>query len=103
MRRFLISMLAASSLALFAAGSARAQQPANAQQPAPPIAAPADDTAALAKKLSNPISDLVSIPFQFNWRQKVGPLELSQFILNIQPVIPYSLTKDWNVIGRLPV
>ena len=38
-----------------------AQQP-GASQPASP-----DQQAELAKKLANPISDLVSVPFQFNW------------------------------------
>ena len=60
-----------------------------------------DDSAELAKKLSNPISDLVSVPFQFNWEQKVGTSELSRFILNVQPVIPFTLSKDWNLILRV--
>ena len=34
----------------------------------------------------------VSVPFQFNWYQHVGPLELSTFILNVQPVIPLKET-----------
>lgn len=28
--------------------------------------------AQLVKKLSNPISDLVSLPFRFNWERNVG-------------------------------
>src|SRR5262245_21870449 len=60
-----------------------------------------DESEVLAKKLANPISDLVSVPFEFNWQQKVGPLELTQFVLNIQPVIPFSLNKDWNLILRV--
>ena len=60
-----------------------------------------DDSTELAKKLSNPISDLVSVPFQFNWEQKVGTSELSRFILNVQPVIPFTLSKDWNLIVRV--
>ena len=62
-----------------------------------------EESEALAKKLSNPISDLVSVPFQFNWERKVGPLELSQFILNVQPVIPFTLNPDWNLILRVIV
>jgi hypothetical protein len=40
----------------------------------------------------------VSVPFQFNWYQHVGPLELSTFILNVQPVIPLKVNDDWNLI-----
>jgi hypothetical protein len=87
-------MLAASCLVALASAVADAQQPAAA-------APAAHDSEELAKKLSNPISDLVSVPFQFNWQQKVGPLELSQFILNIQPVMPFELNRDLNLIARV--
>ena len=73
---------------------------ADAQQQAAPTA---DESEELAKKLSNPISDLVSVPFQFNWYQHVGPLELSTFVLNVQPVIPLKLNDDWNLILRIIV
>ncbi len=55
----------------------------------------------LAKKLNNPISDLVSVPFQFNWQNGIGPLDQTQYILNIQPVMPFSVSKDWNLIARV--
>jgi hypothetical protein len=55
----------------------------------------------LAKQLSNPISSLVSVPFQFNWEQGVGPSKATRFILNIQPVMPFTVSKDWNLIVRL--
>ena len=54
----------------------------------------------LTKKLSNPISDLVSVPFQFNWEQGVGPDEQTRFVLNVQPVMPFTLNQDWNLIAR---
>jgi hypothetical protein len=96
MRPLLRSMVVASCLSVLAPTIAGAQQPAAA-------APAADNTAELAQKLSNPISDLVSIPFQFNWYQHVGPLELSTFILNVQPVIPLKLNDDWNLILRIIV
>ena len=57
----------------------------------------------LAKKLSNPISDLVSVPFQFNWEQGVGPDDQTRFILNVQPVMPFALNDKLNLITRVIV
>lgn len=74
-----------------------------AQDPPPAAAAAQNEGAELAKKLSNPIADLVSVPFQFNWAQGVGPDDGTRFILNIQPVMPFSLNKDWNMITRVIV
>jgi hypothetical protein len=74
---------------------------AYAQEPAAPPAPAAGDSAALAKKLANPISDLVSVPFQFNWEQGVGPHDQTRFILNVQPVMPFTLSNDWNLIARV--
>jgi len=72
------------------------------ETPAP--AAPGEhDPTDLAKKLANPISDLVSVPFQANWNAGVGPDDDTQFLLNIQPVVPFTLNKDWNLITRVIV
>jgi hypothetical protein len=54
----------------------------------------------LAKLAQNPVSNLISVPFQNNTNFNVGPLNGTQNILNIQPVIPFDVTKDWNVITR---
>lgn len=55
----------------------------------------------LAKKLSNPIASLVSVPFQLNYDADIGPDdEGSRYQMNVQPVIPFSLNDDWNVISR---
>ena len=65
-----------------------------------PVAQSADDSAALAKKLSNPISDLISVPFQFNYDDGYGPKNAGRLTLNIQPVIPFSISEEWNLITR---
>lgn len=59
----------------------------------------------LAKKLSNPVASLISVPFQFNYDRGFGPEDGNRETLNIQPVIPFSINEDWNVISRtiLPV
>ena len=59
----------------------------------------------LAKLAQNPVGNLISLPFQNNTNFSVGPYSGTQNVLNIQPVIPISVNKDWNVITRtiLPV
>ena len=54
----------------------------------------------LAKKTQNPVSDLISVPFQSNFNFGVGPDDDLQYVLNIQPVVPFTLTEEWNLITR---
>ena len=55
----------------------------------------------LAKQLSNPVSSLISVPFQFNAAFGGGADDDGQwYTLNIQPVIPISIAPDWNLIVR---
>lgn len=85
--------LACTGITLLALGSLVLSSPALAQDKT--------QEQALAKQLSNPIADLVSLPLQFNWAQGVGPDEGTRFILNVQPVVPFSVSKDWNMIMRV--
>lgn len=64
-------------------------------------AASADQAVAeLAKKLQNPIASLISVPIQNNWDFGIGPANAMRYTVNVQPVIPFSLSEDWNVITR---
>jgi hypothetical protein len=54
----------------------------------------------LAKLAQNPVGNLISLPFQNNTNLNFGPEKGTQNILNIQPVIPVSIGKDWNIITR---
>ena len=101
-RRAWVTRLSSCAVAVIAAACwsmpAAAQQ---ASQAAGQTTSAGGGSEELAKKLANPVSDLVSVPFQFNWEQNVGPSEQTRFVLNVQPVMPFSLNQDWTLIARV--
>jgi hypothetical protein len=58
------------------------------------------EQAELAKAASNPLASLISVPFQNNTSFGIGGYERTSNVLNIQPVIPISLSKSLNLITR---
>jgi len=40
------------------------------------------------------------VPFQFNWEQGVGYQDATRVVMNVQPVVPFMLNDDWNLIAR---
>ena len=63
-----------------------------------PILPPNPTDEELATAAQNPVSDLISIPFQDIIAFGVGPQKNVANVLNIQPVVPFHLTADLNLI-----
>lgn len=62
--------------------------------------AAATNTDALRNAAQNPVASLISVPIQENFNFGIGPSDRTQNVLNIQPVIPFSVSKNWNLIVR---
>ncbi len=77
-------------LALLLAAIARAEDTASS----------AEDSEDLVKQTQNPVANLISVPFQSNFNFGAGSKDEMVYVLNVQPVIPISLSKDWNLITR---
>jgi len=60
----------------------------------------AEDAAAIAKKLANPIGALISVPFQNNTDIGIGDYNGSKNTLNFQPIVPFSLSAKYSLITR---
>ena len=61
----------------------------------------AEKKADLAQELTNPLADLMTIPIQMNFDNNIGSNDQgSKITTNVQPVIPFYLNDDWNLISR---
>ncbi|SRR5216684_4122190 len=61
---------------------------------------PAANTTDLQKATQNPVASLISVPVQNNSNFGIGSADRTQNVLNIQPVIPISISGDWNLVVR---
>ena len=66
--------------------------------PAPAGAQTADE---LAKQTQNPVASLISVPLQGNWDFGLGDRDAVGTLLNVQPVMPFGISKSTNIILRV--
>jgi len=55
----------------------------------------------LAKQTQNPVAGLISVPLQGNWDFGLGDRDAVGTLLNVQPVMPFGISKSTNVILRV--
>jgi hypothetical protein len=93
---------AASVPATVPAGTPPAATPAAAARPSPDDASTSGGKSVedLAKASQNPVADMISVPFQNNFNFNQGSPGGTQYILNVQPVVPFSLNENWNLVTR---
>ncbi len=61
----------------------------------------ANEDADLAQELTNPLADLMTIPIQMNYNGDIGLEDDGKMLqTNIQPVYPFHLNNEWNLISR---
>jgi hypothetical protein len=66
-----------------------------------PTARSETGAADLAQELTNPIADLVTVPIQMNFDDGIGPADDgSKLTTNVQPVIPFDIGENWNLVTR---
>ena len=59
-----------------------------------------ESTEDLRKAAQNPVASMISVPFQNNTDFNIGPDNKTKNTLNIQPVWPFELNDEWNLITR---
>ncbi|MFS6827366.1 hypothetical protein [Cyanobium sp. ATX 6F1] len=75
--------------------------PTEAPSQAPSAAETTAQSEGLAAAAQNPIANLVSLPFQYNLTPGLGPNGADSLnVLNIQPVVPFALSKDLTLVTR---
>jgi len=96
-RRWLVAGLVA-GLVLAASVTGVTAQSTGADQ-TPKVAT--DQATDLAKQQQNPISSLISVPLQGNWDFGLGDRDATGTLFNIQPVVPFGISRSTNLVLRV--
>jgi hypothetical protein len=65
------------------------------------VEAKAGDVDAVARQLANPLANLTSVPFEFDFERGGGLNgDNERLLLSIEPVIPISINDNWALISR---
>ena len=94
----MLAVVSACSSPLFAQDTPIGPDGTSVATEATPAAAASSEE--LRKQSQNPIASLISVPIQENWNFGIEPANRVQNVMNIQPVIPFSFGKNWNLITR---
>jgi hypothetical protein len=99
-----VFLVALSAIILTLSLSVLAQEtpvgPAGTQVANDKTPAAAESSESLRKAAQNPVASLISVPVQENLNFGIQPGDRTQSVTNIQPVIPVTVSKDWNLIVR---
>jgi hypothetical protein len=60
----------------------------------------AQESSNIAKQAQNPIARLISVPFENDFNPQTGIDKEDSYVLEMKPVVPFTLSKDWNLITR---
>ena len=86
-------------MCLLAAGDVRAIR-AQAETDSARATRHSKEAGDLAKAAQNPVANMVSLPLQYNYYSGGGLGSTSAMVLNVQPVLPLEIGKDWLIVSR---
>ncbi len=69
-------------------------------QPSATAAKPEQAPTDIAKAAQNPIAHMISVPMENDFYPQTGINKENEYVLEIKPVVPIPLSRDWNLITR---